>query len=615
LALRKIASVAEENDVVWTKIRGHPYWPAQVVNLTPKVLEQKRFKDALRFRRRLDDTCVQYFGTLQIAWVQKAKTCISWASGVERGLHNVLQSRPVYVDAINEVASYCARLTKYPRGWWCEPPCIARACEFVDRFAPPSHPDFSRDAPVVPAAQKLWATARSEGIAWAKLRGFPHWPVQILPRDVAQSRYPELKLDRPASSTSPPESPAAGSVGNSGNLSSATVVPCMFFGTAEVACVPSRNMTDFEEGVAEGFVVGSDRYDFEIALGEVYGYLHTPREWPTGYGSGRLWWNAPEFRVDSAGNLRSPENSSVSDEELHPPPEIPKYEFIRRSVWPEGESPPPRTKRSEIPVCSCTPRPSGACSDCSCLNFMSRIICDPATCPAGEFCRNVSFHRRPKPALRPFFTADGRGWGLRTVKPIARGDFVVEYVGEIIDKEECERRLKSVQKSSDAEYYMMEINSDHVLDAHFKGNLSRFINSSCAPNCATQKWIDASTGQTRVGIFAIADIPGGAEVLYNYCFQDFGLASKKGKRAFTCRCGAPQCCMYEAGEYDRTQSVLGKRVKVRWDDGWYMGTVESYDPVSKDFLVHYDDGDDERLRLGENSRSGSDIAFKLVEDS
>jgi hypothetical protein len=201
------------------------------------------------------------------------------------------------------------------------------------------------------------------------------------------------------------------------------------------------------------------------------------------------------------------------------------------------------------------------------------------------------------------------------VKPIARGDFVVEYVGEIIDKEECERRLKSVQKSSDAEYYMMEINSDHVLDAHFKGNLSRFINSSCAPNCATQKWIDASTGQTRVGIFAIADIPGGAEVLYNYCFQDFGLASKKGKRAFTCRCGAPQCCMYEAGEYDRTQRVLGKRVKVRWDDGWYMGTVESYDPVSKDFLVHYDDGDDERLRLGENSRSGGDIAFKLVEDS
>lgn len=46
-----------------------------------------------------------------------------------------------------------------------------------------------------------------------------------------------------------------------------------------------------------------------------------------------------------------------------------------------------------------------------------------------------------------------------------------------------------------------------VIDAGPKGNLSRFMNHSCAPNCETQKW--TANGDVRVGLFAIYDIPAG----------------------------------------------------------------------------------------------------------
>lgn len=600
VAMLKLAQVADAEGIIWTKVKGHPYWPSQIVDVTPKLLTQKRFQDAHRFKRRTDDTCVQYFGTLEIAWVEKAKITISWAEGVHKKLHLALSKRHRYRQALDEVKGYCSRQTKYPENWWCEPICLAMASEFVRRCAKEDHPEHVPSAPASFNAGKMWAIARSDRVVWAKVRGFPNWPVQIMGAREARDLYPELKLPSGRLTPSPRSSPKHGG----SPQSSAGTVPCMFFGTGEVANIPERCIVEFREGVDNGFVTASDRHDFRIAIGEAYGFLQTPRVWPSGYAAARVWWNAP----------KESESDAEEDEEKVPP-SVPKYEFLRRSVWPEGESPPPRTKRAEIPVCMCSPNPSGSCVDTRCLNVMSSIICDPSTCPAVETCKNLSFHRRPKQTLRPFYTDDKRGWGLRTLKRIPKGEFVCEYVGEIVDKAECARRLKLLERRGESDYYMMEISSDHVLDASDKGNLSRFINSSCAPNCETQKWNDAATGQTHVGIFSLSDISAGTELLYNYCFEDFGLAAKKGKRAFTCRCGSDACCMYEEGELERTQKLIGRRVKVRWDDGWYFGQVQDYSPAEKAYTVLYDDGDTELLGLGEKSGKGGNVPFKLVADS
>lgn len=48
---------------------------------------------------------------------------------------------------------------------------------------------------------------------------------------------------------------------------------------------------------------------------------------------------------------------------------------------------------------------------------------------------------------------------------------------------------------------------DRIIDAGPKGNYSRFMNHSCQPNCETLKW--TVHGDTRVGLFAVCDIPAG----------------------------------------------------------------------------------------------------------
>ena len=55
---------------------------------------------------------------------------------------------------------------------------------------------------------------------------------------------------------------------------------------------------------------------------------------------------------------------------------------------------------------------------------------------------------------------------------------------------------------------------NEVIDATVKGGHARFINHSCEPNCATEKWL--VDGDLRVGIYARAHIPAGAEITYHY---------------------------------------------------------------------------------------------------
>jgi SET domain-containing protein len=50
----------------------------------------------------------------------------------------------------------------------------------------------------------------------------------------------------------------------------------------------------------------------------------------------------------------------------------------------------------------------------------------------------------------------------------------------------------------------MRISSKEMIDPTYKGNMARFINHSCAPNCITEKW--HVLGEICVGIFSIRDI-------------------------------------------------------------------------------------------------------------
>jgi hypothetical protein len=135
----------------------------------------------------------------------------------------------------------------------------------------------------------------------------------------------------------------------------------------------------------------------------------------------------------------------------------------------------------------------------------------------------------------------GRGVYART--DIPSGTRIVEYVGDRISKAEARKReqlrLERQRRGGDGCVYIFELNRRYDLDGDVAGNVARFINHSCAPNCR------AETIRGRIWILAKRDIPAGTELSfdYGYAFSEW--------RLHPCRCGARRCPGFIVNEYHR----------------------------------------------------------------
>ncbi|VFQ94966.1 unnamed protein product [Cuscuta campestris] len=200
-----------------------------------------------------------------------------------------------------------------------------------------------------------------------------------------------------------------------------------------------------------------------------------------------------------------------------------------------------RTRKSqtidEVMVCQCKPPSDGrmGCED-GCLNRMLNIECVQGTCPCGEQCSNQQFQKRNYTNLK-WFKCGKKGYGLQLLEAVSEGRFLIEYVGEVLDMDAYEKRQSEYASKGHKHFYFMTLYGGEVIDACAKGNLGRFINHSCDPNCRTEKWI--VNGEVCVGIFALRDIKKGEEVTFDYNYvRIFGAAAKK------CVCGSSQCRGY-----------------------------------------------------------------------
>ncbi|KAI6041519.1 hypothetical protein EDC04DRAFT_2565521 [Pisolithus marmoratus] len=126
-------------------------------------------------------------------------------------------------------------------------------------------------------------------------------------------------------------------------------------------------------------------------------------------------------------------------------------------------------------------------------------------------------------------------WGLYAMERIARGEMVIEYVGEIIRAAVADKREKLYERQGIGSSYLFRIDEDLVVDATKKGNLGRLINHSCDPNC-TAKIITIS-GEKKIVIYAKQDIELGDEITYDYHFP---IEQDK----IPCLCGSAKCRGY-----------------------------------------------------------------------
>jgi uncharacterized protein len=93
----------------------------------------------------------------------------------------------------------------------------------------------------------------------------------------------------------------------------------------------------------------------------------------------------------------------------------------------------------------------------------------------------VTIVKKTAPARRIQTRRSGvHGKGVYALVDLAEGETVIEYVGEVITWDEALRRHPHDPKDPNHTFYF-HIDEDHVIDAKFGGNSSRWINHSCAP--------------------------------------------------------------------------------------------------------------------------------------
>ncbi len=127
-----------------------------------------------------------------------------------------------------------------------------------------------------------------------------------------------------------------------------------------------------------------------------------------------------------------------------------------------------------------------------------------------------------------------QGRGAFATRRIRRGTRVIEYTGEIITDEEADRRYDD-EKMDRHHTFLFAVDVNHVIDGGRRGNLSRFINHSCDPNC------EAVIEDNRVFIEALRTIEPGEELLYDYQYERDGEPHASWDRLYACECGAPNC--------------------------------------------------------------------------
>eukprot|EP00919_Chromeraceae_sp_WS-2016_P019793 GHVR01047012.1.p1 GENE.GHVR01047012.1~~GHVR01047012.1.p1 ORF type:complete len:119 (+),score=18.41 GHVR01047012.1:335-691(+) len=112
---------------------------------------------------------------------------------------------------------------------------------------------------------------------------------------------------------------------------------------------------------------------------------------------------------------------------------------------------------------------------------------------------------------------------------------VVEYIGEVVRVALTDRRERSyeLEKVGDGSCYMFKLAHHKVVDATKKGNLARFMNHCCTPNCYC-KVVTDEMNTPHIVVIAKHEILPAEEITYDY---QFNVEEEK----LLCRCGAPNC--------------------------------------------------------------------------
>ncbi|XP_055375498.1 histone-lysine N-methyltransferase SETD1 isoform X2 [Condylostylus longicornis] len=123
-------------------------------------------------------------------------------------------------------------------------------------------------------------------------------------------------------------------------------------------------------------------------------------------------------------------------------------------------------------------------------------------------------------------------WGLFAMEPIAADEMVIEYVGQMIRPVVADLREQKYEAIGIGSSYLFRIDMETIIDATKCGNLARFINHSCNPNCYAK--VITIESEKKIVIYSKQPISVNEEITYDYKFP---LEDEK----IPCLCGAQGC--------------------------------------------------------------------------
>lgn len=194
---------------------------------------------------------------------------------------------------------------------------------------------------------------------------------------------------------------------------------------------------------------------------------------------------------------------------------------------------------------------------CECIvNHAQRYECN-SKCTCFENCWNRKIQKGVGKKLKIDFICKEKGFGVFAREKIKKDEFVCEYIGQIIHKDDAQIKIKTnlIKKKPNyvlqvrENYEKMTINT--FIDAEENGNVSRFLNHSCDPNLYFDI-IRVSHFIPQVAFFALRDIEQGEELTFSYNDSELNNndsvknnIEEEFQRSYkACLCGSKNCKIF-----------------------------------------------------------------------
>ena len=161
--------------------------------------------------------------------------------------------------------------------------------------------------------------------------------------------------------------------------------------------------------------------------------------------------------------------------------------------------------------CSATPAAAG-------VGVLEEDDAASGSVAGSRRCRNVQLQVGLRVRL-VLGRSEAHGFGVFAAERACKGDFVGEYVGEMVPHDDAHARGRVYDSFGVS--YLYTLTRAVVLDACRVGSRMRYVNHS-RKNANLQPKLLSVCGYIRVGLFALRDLTLGEELLFDYGYEEDG---------------------------------------------------------------------------------------------